>query len=192
MSIQYTQKEVDDMKTCNIKQTELCNSMQADIMKICDRLLVVSDKMEYLEGHSCRSNLVFDSVAEQPGETWVDTVGMVKNVLVDKLLLKKEVEIERAYCTGKPVAGSNKPRSIVVKFLRYKDKADVLERAKNLKGSRIYINEDFTEAVCLKGKELPPKMREARDRGKIVYLRHDKLITRPRNSTRKPPENMNI
>lgn len=161
-------------------------------MMICDSVLAVSDKIEYLEGHSHRSNLVFDGIPEQPGETWVDTEGMIKNVLVDKLLLKKEIEIERTYRTGKPVTGSNRPRSIVVKFLIYKDKADVLGRAKNLKGSRIYINEDFTEAVRLKRKELLPKMREARDRGEIAYLRHDKLIIWPRNSTPRPPENMNI
>lgn len=81
---------------------------------------------------------MFDSVPEQLVETWVDTEGMIKNVLVDKLILKKEIETERAHRTGKPVAGSNKPRSIVANFLRYKErKAAVLGIAKNLKGSTL-------------------------------------------------------
>lgn len=103
-SIQFTQKKVDDMKTHNIEPTEHCTSMQAPcILKIRDSLLDVSDKIEYLESHYRRSNLVFDSVPEWPKETCVDTGGMIKNVLVDKLLLKKEIEIERVHRTGKPV-----------------------------------------------------------------------------------------
>lgn len=103
-SIQFTQKEEDDMKTHNIKPAEHSTSMQAlSILKIRDSLLDVSDKIEYLESHYRRSNLVFDSVPEQPKETCVDTGGMIKNVLVDKLLLKKEIEIERVHRTGKPV-----------------------------------------------------------------------------------------
>lgn len=62
------------MKTRNIKPTEHCTSMQAPcILKICDSLLDVSDKSEYLESHYRRGNLVFDSVPEQPKETCIDT-----------------------------------------------------------------------------------------------------------------------
>lgn len=58
-SIQFTQKEVNDMKKHNIKPTEHYTSMQAPcILKICDSLLDVSDKIEYLESHYRRSNLV--------------------------------------------------------------------------------------------------------------------------------------
>ena len=51
--------------------------MQADIINTCESLLVVPDKMEHLEGRSHRSNLVFDSVPEQGGRTWVRTERMI-------------------------------------------------------------------------------------------------------------------
>lgn len=87
--------------------------------------------------------------------------------------------MERAHCTSKPEAARDRPRSIVVKFLHFKDKAAVLQRAKNLKGTRIFINEDYTDAVRLKRKELMPKLKAAHERGDIAYLRHDKLIIHP-------------
>lgn len=43
-SIQYTQKEVDEMKITIAKQTDNCNSFQTDIFKICDSLQVILDK----------------------------------------------------------------------------------------------------------------------------------------------------
>ena len=47
MSIQFTQKEVDDIKIINANQTDHGKALQADIMKICDSLLVLTDKLEY-------------------------------------------------------------------------------------------------------------------------------------------------
>ncbi|KAL7372326.1 hypothetical protein ABVT39_014222 [Epinephelus coioides] len=51
-----------------------------------------------------------------------------------------------------------------------------MENAKKLKGTGIYINEDFSEAVRQKRKELLPAMRAARERGDIAYLSYDRLI----------------
>lgn len=37
-SLQNTQKDVDDIKADNAKQTERCNSVQFDVFKMCDRI----------------------------------------------------------------------------------------------------------------------------------------------------------
>lgn len=52
-------------------------------------------------------------------------------------------EVERAHHTGKP--GGDRSRPIGVKFLTYKDKSTIPQRTKVMKGSNIYINEDFTD-----------------------------------------------
>ncbi len=120
---------------------------------------------------------------ESSGETWSETEEKVKKVLAEKLQIKKDMEMERAHRTGKP--GGDRPRPIVVKFLRYKDTSTILQHTKNLKGTKIYINEDYADAVRRKRKELMPDLRAARERGDIAYLRHDKLIIHPRSSTPK-------
>lgn len=184
-SLQFTQKDVDDLKADHTKLAERCNTMQSDIFKVCDGLLTITDKMEYLEGQTRRNNLVFDGIVESPGETWTETEEKVQKVLAEKLQLQREVEVERAHRAGKP--GGDRPRSIMVKLLRYKDRETILQRTKSLKGSKIYINEDFTDAVRRRRKELMPELRAARGRGDIAFLRHDKLIIHPRTSTPKLP-----
>lgn len=63
-------------------------------------------------------------------------------------------------------------------FLNIKTKKQCW-RAKYLKGTNIYLNEDFPEHVRLRRKELMPELKAARERGEITYLRYDKLITYP-------------
>ena len=111
--------------------------------------------------------------------------GEGKKIFAEKLQLQRGIEVERAHRSGKPAMG-DRPRPIVVKFLRHKDRSAVLQRAKNLKGTKIFINEDYTDLVRQKRKELMPKLRAARERGDIAFLRYDKLIIHPRSSTPKP------
>ena len=96
---------MDDIKADIAKQDERCNATQSNIFKMCDSLLTLTDKMEYLEGQSRRSNLVFDGIMESPGETWAETEEKVKKILAEKLQLQREIEVERAHCRGKPGGG---------------------------------------------------------------------------------------
>lgn len=45
VSLQFTQKEADDLKVSNSKQTEKGATMQADIFRVCDSLVTMTDKM---------------------------------------------------------------------------------------------------------------------------------------------------
>jgi len=45
-SIQFTQKEVDDIKISNTNQTDHSKALQGDIMKICNSLLVLTRNQE--------------------------------------------------------------------------------------------------------------------------------------------------
>ena len=107
----------------------------------------------------------------------------MKKLLSEKLQIDHHrIELERADRTGKPPSSlpSTRPRPILTpKFLWYKDKLEVLSKAKALKGTNIFINKDFPEAVRQKRKELLPAMRTAWAEGKIAYLRYDKLIVHP-------------
>ncbi|KAH3802154.1 hypothetical protein DPMN_155825 [Dreissena polymorpha] len=52
-------------------------------------------------------------------------------------------DIEIAHRLGKYIP--NKNRAVIVKFVRRQTKIDVMKRAKQLKGTGIYINEDLTK-----------------------------------------------
>ena len=44
----------------------------------------------------------------------------------------------------------------------------------------VYINEDLSQRVMARRRELMPRLREAREQGKIAYLTYDKLVVRDR------------
>lgn len=72
----------------------------------------------------------------------------VRKLFSEKLHLDHlKMELDWAHRTGKPMSSSERPRPTVVRFLRLKDKLSVLDKAKKFKGSGIFINEDFPEAI---------------------------------------------
>ena len=73
--------------------------------------------------------------------------------------------IERAHRTGRT---GSKARTIVVKFAHYKDRELVLAAAKKKRPRGIYVNEDFSQRIMARRKELLSKMMKAREEGKIA------------------------
>lgn len=130
---------------------------------------------------SRRNNLCFDGIPENVNETWQDTEGKLKEILSTKLELEMDsCAIERAHRVGQ--MRSSKPRTIVAKFSNYKTRNAVLNLKKQLKGTSIFIREDYSDKVQAKRRELIPRMIEARNNGMVAFLRYDKLITHPRSS----------
>lgn len=175
-SLDFTQKEFDELK------------LSKTVMETVNKSLIsLSEKSDYNESQSRRNNLIFDGIQESESETWSDSEAKVKKLLSEKLGIDhQKIELERAHRTGKTSSEATRPRPIVAKFLRFKDKQEVLSNAKKLAGTNIYINEDYPEAVRQKRKDLLPAMKEARKRGDIAYLRYDKLIVHP--PSKKPDE----
>ena len=104
--------------------------------------------------------MVVDGIAESPHETWTESEDKVKEMINEKLEMDhRKIEVECAHRTGKPTTGpGDRPRTILVMFLRFKDKVSVLERAKNTRGTYIFLNENYPEAVRQKRKELIPEL----------------------------------
>lgn len=121
---------------------------------------------------------MFDGIVESPHETSAETEKKIKKICSEKLQISTEIELEKVNHVGKP--SGERPRPVVVKFLRQKDKTAILQKSKSLKGTNIYINQDFTDQVRRKRKDLMPELKAARARGDIAYLRYDKLIIHSR------------
>lgn len=178
-SLEMTQKDVDDFKVSFSALTKNCNEFRTDLDTICKSLLAYSDKTESLDGLSRRNNVVIDGIKESGKETAANCEDQVRKLLTEKLQLDYvQIELDRVHRAGKP-ANSDKPRPIMVSFLRLKDKLAVLDRARRLKGTGIFINEDFPESVRQKRRELLPALKAARERGDIANLKYDKLIVHP-------------
>ncbi|KAI8499875.1 hypothetical protein Bbelb_221920 [Branchiostoma belcheri] len=178
-SLQYSQKEIDENKINLLRHVQKVEDIDTEITLLKKDITVNDTKVDYLENQSRRNNILIDGVADTKDETWEQCEQKVRELVKEKLKLDpKQIEIERAHRNGRFNDGG-RPRPIVAKLLRYKDRDQIMKRAKYLKGTHIYINEDYSEKVRQKRKELIPQMKAERERGNIAYLKFDKLVVHP-------------
>ena len=86
-----------------------------------------------------------------------DTDEMVLDVINNKLNIElSQISIDRSHRLGKRKGPGQKPRAIIVKFTRYKDRHHVFSKKKLLKGTGISV----TESLTLKRMEHLKKARE--------------------------------
>ena len=108
-----------------------------------ERLEFTERKIVELEDRSRRNNLRIDGITGKENETWDECKQEVQSLITDKLGIAENIVIERAHRIKKKENSENpgRPRTIVCRFLNYKDKTNIL---KNAKGKNIFINEDFS------------------------------------------------
>ena len=188
-SLEFTQKQVAEIRATGSETASRAVKIDADLKDNCKRLSDAIKELDYMENQSRRNNLRIDGISEASGETWSQTEDKVRKTLTDKLKIPPEqasaMEIERAHRisrkpghTGRPGDRDTKPKTIVVKFAKFKDRDLILKQAKLEKPKGLFLNEDFSQRVMDKRKELIPKMKQAREEGKIAYLAFDRLVVK--------------
>lgn len=188
-SLQYSQKEIDDLKVANSINTSAVTSMSTKHDELKEALANLALKADYIENQSKRNNIVIDGIPDVPTESWDESQHKAKELLADHLKMDpKLVEIERAHQMGKYTV-NGQPRPVIVKLMCYKDKEEILKQAKKLKGTNFFINEEFSERVRQRRKELLPQLRETRKQGNFAFLKYDQLIVHhPRKFSNEPLE----
>lgn len=171
----FTQKDVDEL-FAKEKTTTRLSDVDSDLFVVAKNISSFLPKLDYLDSQFRKNNILIDGIPESENESWVKSEKKVRQIFAEKLKLS-DMEFERIHRTGTSVG--DRARPIVARFVSRKDKARVMEKAKNLKGTNIYINEDYPEEVRQKRKELIPAMKAAREWGEIAFLRYDKLIIHP-------------
>ena len=94
-----------------------------------DFVTKIKKKLADLEDCSRRNNLLFDGFQEETNETWEETESIITDFVKEKLGIEEDILIERAHRTGKIQRNDgtrNRKRTIVVKFLNFKDKSRIL------------------------------------------------------------------
>lgn len=146
-SLEFTQDKIDMVMTVQKEMETKVKLLETDITKSREELDMMLSKLDYIENQSRRNNLLVDGIAEERGENWDESERKVRDMLGSNMGLNgKDIEIERAHRVGQYQEGG-RPRQIIVKLLRFKDKQAILSYARKLRGTNIYINKDFSEAV---------------------------------------------
>ena len=118
--LEYIDKRVEEIKLDEITQ---------------DFVTKTKKKLADLEDHSHQNNLRFDGFQEETNETWEESESIITDFVKEKLGIEEDILIERAHWTGKIQRNDrtrNRKRTIVVKFLNFKDKSIILHTSKSI------------------------------------------------------------
>lgn len=126
-----------------------------------------------------RDNLLFHGIAETDGGTETDgepenTEAVLKEFIQMLGLDSDRMEFDRVHRMGR--AREGKPRSIVAKFVKFKEREAVRQAAFKLAGKKFGISEQLPMEWVEKRKSLLPKKREAKAKGLKTKFVRDKLI----------------
>ena len=134
-----------------------------------EKLLEHSKKLVDLEDRSRRNNLRIDGVKESKGETWEQCEQKVKAIFNGQLRIEEEIEIDRAHRIEKnPGRNDDRPSTIVLRCTRYKQKEKIRKLAKRLKGTGIYINDDYSVVTRKHIEELTPTVFAIKEKERLI------------------------
>ena len=88
-----------------------------DPNKVPKKLTTLEDRFRY-------NNLRFDSITEETNETWDDCEWKVQELVFNNSNIERNIKIDQCHCFEKFIG--SRPRTIVCRFLRFKDKQKVL------------------------------------------------------------------
>lgn len=120
-------------------------------------------------------NIVIKGIEEEENEN-ENSIEEKVNRIIHKIGINVETErdIDEIRRIGRKETGKKRPT--LVKLMRESTKSEILRNARRLKGTTIWIDEDFPKNVQEKRMTLIPRLKEARDRGHRAVLKYDKLI----------------
>ena len=178
-SLEFTQIKLDE-GLATVKSN--INKVKSDMKEITEELLdseKVSSKFIELEGRSRRNNLRIDGIAEDQNESWHEYEEKVLEVTKKKREIQDPIEIYKCHRMGKHKR--NRPRTIIFKSNKFKDKQKILQNARNLKDTGIFIYEDFCDDKMELRKSLWEQVLEHRRKNKIAYLNSISIVVRDRS-----------
>lgn len=136
------------------------------------RLDDIEMKADDLECRSRRNNLVFYGLTRPENETPQQCEDAVQDLLADPLGLPNPVEFDRVHRTS-----NKRDAPVVARCVFYKDRVNILKKAREkLKGSDVFVAEDFSARVRDIRKKLNQHRRAAKDSGKRATMVYDHLL----------------
>ncbi|KAK3097334.1 hypothetical protein FSP39_008769 [Pinctada imbricata] len=151
--------------------------LAANVGKLRSNLAEIKEKQVDLQARSMRDKLIFYGIEETVGEDQQSCEDKLRTFIAEKLQITKLIDFHRVHRLGEKTPG--KSRSIVAKFVNYKDRELVRHSAflalKGPENRGIGINEHFPREINERRKSLWPHYKEAKRLGKRAFMAYDKL-----------------
>ncbi|KAL8573802.1 hypothetical protein ACOMHN_019076 [Nucella lapillus] len=121
-------------------------------------------KTDDLGGRSKRNNLILSGIPRHENKTQAECEGVLNDIIVDKLELTGSFEFDHVHRLN---SKTNSP--VIARSTFFKDKQKILKAKVKLKGTQMYVGEDFSLRVREIRKNLTPHSKKARSEGFFVY-----------------------
>ena len=138
------------------------------------KLKQLETNFDVLEGHSRRQNILFFGIQPaQPNETNTQCEQTLRDTLHNKINLTN-ISFDRVH----RISSRNGIQPIIASVTDYKDKIKILKERHRLKGTQIFLSEDYTARVRNVRKKLTPFIKQIRQQSKDinVIMKFDHLI----------------
>jgi exosome complex exonuclease DIS3/RRP44 len=162
--VQNCKEKVDDLE----KENE---DLQNTNKNLLDRVDKLESLVDDLEGRSRRNNILVHGLTKEEEETQESMELRLRELFTDKLDLVQDIEMDRVHRLG---SKDNSP--IIARCTFYKDKVSIMKAKAKLKGSDIFVGEDFSRGVREKRKKLSPFLKDIRQEDKTARLVHDHIV----------------
>ncbi|KAJ3651421.1 hypothetical protein Zmor_017465 [Zophobas morio] len=143
------------------RNAEVVVTLKKENMLLKESIIEQDSRLELVEKEIRKNNIIIQGVDDENDEKEEKATEKIQNILT-KMEVKVDVEMDaseiRRIGTYKP----NGNRSILVKLQKWKTKMEIYKLTKNLKGSDIWINDDFSKKVQAEGKCLIPYLQQVR------------------------------
>ncbi len=162
--VQELRDEISDLRRVN-------EDLKSDNVNLRKRMADIERQTDDLECRSKRNNLIIYGLPRVENETWHECEEVVQELLTDKLEMHESPQFDRVHrLSAKP----NSP--IVARCTFYKDKETIMKAKTKLKGSNVFISEDFSLRVREIRKKLLPHLKAAKDEKKKATMVYDHLL----------------
>ncbi|XP_065658485.1 uncharacterized protein LOC136083001 [Hydra vulgaris] len=139
------EKDLRDFKeSLNFQEISITKKLNQTTKRYEKEINNLNKKALDLENWSRRNNLRIDGIYKKRNDNWAECENVVKEMFKNQLKIKNDRVIEKGHRIGPPKE-DKKPRTIVQKLLNFQDKTKILYATKNLRGTGIYVNEDFAK-----------------------------------------------
>ena len=163
-SVSELKEEMHEVKRQN-------DELKCENARLNERMEVLDKRVDDLEGRSKRNNVIIHGIPRPDNETWQECEETVRDMITDKLEVGQEIRFDRVHRLN-----SKATSPIVARLTFFKDKERVLKAKQKLRGTDIFIGEDYSLRIREIRRHLVPHMKSARSQNKKVSMVYDHLI----------------
>lgn len=162
----------EEMEKQRKEQDKKLEEQKEEISLLKEEITDLRMKISKIEDQERRKNLVINGVEEERRENEIGLIAFLNEKMRDRITIKEDL-LEATYRLGKKNGAKTRP--ILLKFKDFHGKTSILKERKRLRGTKYFIDEDYSDDVRATRKRLFHWAKMARAENKKTFIRRDVL-----------------